>query len=139
VRAIGSGGRFISFHSASLYPGGSPDGKFCVVGDGEGNHWLQALDGTAAHQINGIAPGELIINWHGDSNNLFVAHADGSQVDVYSLNVSTSERKLWTRFSPPDSAAIFGNSTILITPDGSRYAYTIRRVYSNLFLASGIH
>jgi eukaryotic-like serine/threonine-protein kinase len=139
VRTIGSGGRFISFHSAALYPGGSPDGKFCVVGDGEGNHWLQALDGTAVHQINGIAPGELMINWHGDSNNLFVAHSDGSQVDVYSLNVSTGERKLWTRFSPPDSAATFGNSTILITPDGSRYAYTIRRVYSNLFLASGIH
>jgi hypothetical protein len=39
----------------------------------------------------------------------------------------------------PDAAAIFGNSTILITTDGSRFAYTIRRVYSNLFLATGVH
>jgi len=27
VRAIGSGGRFISFHSNALYPGASPDGQ----------------------------------------------------------------------------------------------------------------
>jgi len=46
-------------------------------------------------------------------------------VNVYSLNVSTGERKLWTRFSPSDTAAIFGNDSILITPDGSHYAYII--------------
>jgi hypothetical protein len=126
-------------HSEALYPGASPDGKLCVIGDGDGHYWLQSLDGTTAHEINGIAPGERIINWHGDSNNLFLAHPDGPQVDVYSLNVSTGERKLWTRFSPPDTAAIFGNISILITPDGSRYTYMIRRVYSNLFLATGIH
>ena len=139
VRAIGSGGRFISFHSNALYPGASPDGKFCIVGDGEGHYWLQSLEGSTAHEINGVAPGELIINWHGDSNNLFFAHPEGPKVDVYSLNVSTGERKLWTRFSPSDTAAIFGSDSILITPDGSHYAYIIRRVYSNLFLASGVH
>jgi hypothetical protein len=66
-------------------------------------------------------------------------HSTGADADIYTLNLATGERKPWTRFSPADKAATFGNSTFVITLDGSRYAAMIHRLYSNLFLASGLH
>jgi eukaryotic-like serine/threonine-protein kinase len=139
VRVIGNAGRSVPYYFDSLNPGPSPDGRFCIETDGKGKFWLQPLDGSAAHEITGVGPDEMILNWHNDSNNVFVVHSTGTDVDINTLNLATGERKPWTHFSPADKAATFGTITVVITVDGSRFAVMIHRLYSNLFLASGLH
>jgi eukaryotic-like serine/threonine-protein kinase len=138
VRPIGPAGRSIPHSFNSLDPGASPDGKFCIESDDAGRFWLQPLDGSAAREITGIQDGETIISWHNDAGNVFLAHPDGADIDLYTLNLATGERKLWIRFSPIDKAATFGNSAILITPDGAHFAYIVHRLYSNLFIVTGV-
>ena len=100
---------------------------------------MQPLDGGASgREIPGINAGETIIEWHDDSNNLFISRPTDSEVEIYTLNLTTGQRKLWTRFSPADKTAIAGHSSMVITPDGAHYGYMVQRIYSTLFLADGL-
>ena len=137
VRSVGPKDRYVAAFDTSLFPGPSPDGKFCIQTDGS-RYWLQSLEDNTVREVSGIARGERIINWHADSNNVFLAHPDGINVQVYNLNLTTGERKLWTMFSPPDKTARAGHTLLFITPDGAHFAYESHRIYSTLFIAKGL-
>ena len=137
VRSVGPKDRYVAAFVTSLFPGPSPDGKLCIQTDGS-RYWLQSLEDNTVREVSGIARGERIINWHADSNNVFLAHPDGINVQVYNLNLTTGERKLWTMFSPPDKTARAGHTLLFITPDGAHFAYESHRIYSTLFIAKGL-
>ena len=138
IHSVGSTNRFVPTTVGLMFPGVSLDGKFCIVTDGKDKYWLQPLDGSTPREIHGISPGEVILEWHGDSNNVFVPRSVGPDVEIHTVNLATGERKLWTRFTPADKTAIAGHGLLTITPDGAHYAYTVQRVYSTLFLADGL-
>ena len=138
IRPIGPKDRYVAALISTLFPGPSPDGKFCIQTDGS-RYWQQSLESTSVRELSGIVRGDKVINWHADSNNLFLAHPDGINVQVYNLNLTTGERKLWTIFSPPDKTATTGHTLLFITPDGGHFAYESHRIYSTLFIAKGLH
>ena len=138
VRPVGPKDRYAPSFVITLYPGPSPDGKSCIETDGQGHYWVQSLENSSAHEFSGIAPGEKIINWHGGTDNVFVAHPDGINVQIYDLNLSTGKRQLWTIFSPQDKTALAGHSMVYITPDGAHFGYEAHRVHSTLFIAKGL-
>lgn len=138
VRQVGSEGRYVPTAVTLMAPGPSPDGKYCILTDGEDHYWLQALEGSSAREIHGVEPGERLLEWHDDSNNVFVSRKDGADADIYTLNLTTGQRKLWTHFSPADKTAAVRNNWLIITPDGSHYGYMVQRIYSTLFLADGL-
>jgi hypothetical protein len=59
-------------------------------------------------------------------------------MQIYNLNLTTGQRKLWTIFSPQDKTARAGHSIVFITPDGAHYAYQSQRIYSTVFIAKGL-
>jgi eukaryotic-like serine/threonine-protein kinase len=136
VHIFGPPGRHLPANGFRLFPGPSPDGRLCIETDGT-NQWLQPIDGGQAKEITGIDPTEWIIGWHGDSNNLFLAVPTGAETEVYNLNLATGARTLWFRFSPTEKAGIRSRD-ILFTPDGSRFAYVVLRINSDLFVADGL-
>jgi hypothetical protein len=138
VSMVGPAGRYVPLVAGRLSPGPSPDGKYCILTDSKNHYWLQPLEGGEEREIPGVNPGDQLVEWHDDSNNLFVSRFLGADVEVDNLNLTTGERKLWTRFSPSDKTAIAGNTLVLITPDGEHYAYQVQRIYSILFLADGL-
>jgi len=138
IRPIGPEGRHVNAFVGAMHPGASLDGKYCIQTDGKDHYWLQPLDGSTAREIAGINPGETILEWHDDSNNVFVSRPIGPDVEIDTLNLTTGQRKLWTRYSPADKTALAGVSSVVITPDGAHYGYMVQRVYSTLFLADGL-
>jgi eukaryotic-like serine/threonine-protein kinase len=139
IRPVGPSGRYVHTIADVLFPGPSPDGKFCIQTDGQNHYWLQAIDGDEAREIKGIDSSEQIVAWHSDSNNVFVMHPQGLDTEIYTLNLTTGERKLWVHFSPPDKTAIRGTTFVHVTPDGASFAYTVRKMHSTLFVAAGLH
>ena len=138
IHPVGSTDHFIPTTVGLVFPGVSLDGKFCILTNGKNQYWLQPLDGSAGRDIHGISKGEVILQWHGDSNNVFVSRPVGSEIEIYTVNLTTGERKPWTRFTPADKTAIAGHGSVIITPDGTHYAYMVQRIYSTLFLADGL-
>ncbi len=53
-------------------------------------------------------------------------------------DVVTGVRRLWKEIVPPDPAGVLQVAPILITPDGSSYVYSYRRVLDDLFLVTGL-
>lgn len=137
VKAIGSADRYVPSFAGAMHPGVSSDGQHCILIDGN-HYWLQPLDGSAEREIHGIDAGDTLLEWHDDSNNLFLLKPVGSDVEIYSLNLTSGQRTLWTRFSPADKTAVAGDSSVVITPDGAHYGYMVRRIYSTLYLADGL-
>jgi serine/threonine protein kinase/Tol biopolymer transport system component len=135
---LGQPGQYVATNIGLMVPGPSPDGKDCILIDDANRRWLQPLDGSSQREIKGISPGEMVVQWHNDSSHVFVAHSIGSDTEIYDLNLANGQRKLWTKFVPPDRTAMIGHSWLLITPDGSKYGYMSQRIYSTLFLASGL-
>ena len=138
VRAIGPGERFVSFHLMNLFPGPSPDGKYCIESDGKGGYWLQQIEGGDTRRISGVAMEEKIANWHGGSNNIFVVRNDGPNVQVTDLELASGRRTPWMTFSPPDKTALTPNTFLLITSDGAHFAYEAHKIFSTLFIANRV-
>jgi hypothetical protein len=139
VRTVGSPGSYVQSFAGTMFPGPSPDGKNCIVSDGKGRFWLQPIDGgPSGREIPSLKPTDEIINWHNDSNNLFIVEPKGSDNDIFTLNITTGERKLWAHFSALDRAGLSGHSYIFITPDGSRFAYSTQGILSTLFQVNGL-
>jgi len=116
----------------------SPDGKYIITTDDQSRFWLQPLDGAAESELKGLSEGDRPLQWHNDSQNIFVEHqAPGNTVEIYNLNLTTGERKLWTKFSPDDKTAVLAIRHPIITPDGARAIYVVQRIYSTLFVGKG--
>jgi len=137
VHAFKQTGRHLPASGFRLFPGPSADGRFYIETDGTNHYWLQPMDGGEAKEITGINSGERIIGWHGDSNNLLLADPAGADIEVYNLNLATGARTLWLSFSPAEKAGI-RSKDVLFTPDGSRFAYVVRKINSSLFVADGL-
>lgn len=138
LHAIGPSAAWVVSHNMGMFPGTSPDGKYCIQADSKGQYWLQPISGEAAREISGLAPEERIVNWHGDSNNIFLTHQDGANVQIFNLELSSGRRQLWATFSPQDKTGMTSNTLLLITPDGSHFAYEAHKMYSTLFVANGL-
>jgi hypothetical protein len=57
---------------------------------------------------------------------------------VYRVNMATGERKLWKELMPPDPAGVLTMGPILMTPDGTSYVYSYRRMLDQLVLVEGL-
>jgi eukaryotic-like serine/threonine-protein kinase len=138
VHAIGPDDRFVVAHIMNLFPGPSPDGRYCIESDGKGEYWLQSIEGAGARQISAIAADERIINWHTDSDNIFLARNDGANVQVTNLELGSGRRTAWMTFSPPDKTAMTPSTFLLITTDGTHFAYEAHKIFSTLFIANRV-
>ena len=116
----------------------SPDSKYSIITDGENHYWLQPLDVGEASEIKALSEGDRPLQWHNDSQNIFVQHSTSADAtEIYDVNLATGQRKLWAHFAPPDKTAMLAMRHPMITPDGAHAIYIVQRIYSTLFVGKG--
>lgn len=78
------------------------------------------------------------IQWSPDGRFLYVRHLARSEppARVSRLELATSELRPWREFTPADTAGVDYVTRILLSPDCARHVLTVRRVLSELYLAS---
>jgi hypothetical protein len=67
-----------------------------------------------------------------------VRSGDLPVVRIERVEVSMGARQLVKELRPADPAGVFGITTVVITPDGTSYAYTFSSALGTLYLAEGI-
>ena len=118
----------------------SPDGQYCLTTDGARHYWLHPMNGGEPKPITGLLEGDLPLQWHNGSQSIFFERRAGlDAIDIYDLNLTTGQQKVWTHFSPTDKTAMVTMRHPLITPDGAQSLYAVQRIYSTLFVAKDIH
>jgi Tol biopolymer transport system component len=116
----------------------SPDGRFTTATGSDGRIAIYSVEPSEPRPITGLAPDELAIRWTADGRGLYVWKPSEMPARVSVIDVMTGRRAFWKELVPPDPAGILGLWPIVITPDGKSYAYSYRRVLSDLYLAQGL-
>ena len=99
---------------------------------------LYPIDGGTPSPMPGTETGEIPIQWASDNTALFVYEPTGLPARVMRVTLATGERTLWKELSPSDPAGVYRIAPVLLTPDGTQYAYNGIRALSDLYVAEGV-
>jgi hypothetical protein len=116
----------------------SPDGDKVAILTPEGRLTLYPTSGGEPQVIPSDEP-LAPIRWSRDGS-LFVQHLRSriqSSADVSRVNLQTSALQLWRRLAPSDAIGVNSITGVTIAGDEQSYAYSYRRVLSELYLAEG--
>ncbi|HEV8366623.1 MAG TPA: protein kinase [Pyrinomonadaceae bacterium] len=117
----------------------SPDGQSLVAFDKNGQAAIYSVDrDDKPRPISGLTSTDAIARWSGDGQSLYVYSWDNMSLKVFRLNLATGRKELLKEVTPPDRAGIFYPPTMILTPDGKGYVYSLRRVLMELFLVDGL-
>jgi Tol biopolymer transport system component len=116
----------------------SPDGKTVAATGPDGRLSVYPTEPGEPRPVTGLDPEDIPIRWTADGRSLYVwrPSAPPSRIDL--VEVETGKRTLWKEFRPPDPAGVLQVGPIVISPDGSSYVYSYRRVLDELYLATGL-
>lgn len=113
------------------------NGKY-LAGTAGGKSLVYPVEGGQPETPPGIKEGEVIAGSSQDGKSIFVYSRDEFPYRVYKLNRLTGERDLLLEAAPADRAGATGIGSILVTPDGKNYAYSIDQQLSELQLVQGL-
>jgi eukaryotic-like serine/threonine-protein kinase len=115
----------------------SPDGKYATVVAG-GKLSLYPIQGGSPKVIANLEPAESVVQWSADSRSLFLRKPEGpATLQISRLDIATGRRQLWKELGTPDTVGV-QIGPLVMTRDGSAYAYSFQRDISTLYLAQGM-
>jgi Tol biopolymer transport system component len=131
--------------SAIYWTALSPDGESVAVVDSSGKTWLYPVRGGPPRAVPAtLTEGESIVRFSSDGRSLFTNRWLDEKgqpelpQEIYTLDLSTGEKRLWKKLMPSDPTGIGPINTPLFTPDGKSYVYYYSRSLSELYLAEGL-
>ena len=114
----------------------SPDGKF-VLGVGSGAKTaLYPLEGGEPRPVAGLEDGDFPIQWSEDGRLLYVHKYSGNPNKVWLLDPASGKKQPWLEIKAGEP--LQGFASLLLTRDGKSYVYGARRVFSELYIVSGL-
>lgn len=115
----------------------SPDQKYATAAIA-GRLNLVPLDGGEPKAVANLEPGESVIRWSGNRRFIFLRRQTGAaSLEIEKLDVTTSQKTAWRKLAVPDPVGVQIREVVM-TPDGSAYAYSFQRDISTLYLAQGL-
>jgi len=127
----------VAFEGAAFVTDISPDSRRALAFRTGGTWGLYPLGGGGPVPVPGIGPDDTSLKVS-DDRTLFVAANGQLPVRVYRLDLTTGAKTILKDFEPPDKAGVSYVRNVVLSADGSAYAYQYRRWLSNLFVAKGL-
>jgi hypothetical protein len=109
-----------------------------LVTTGSGAASLYPVDGGPPRLVPGAQPGDRPAGWSADGGALWVFRRGELPVPVDHIDLATGRRTPWRRLQPSDPAGVVFVSAVRVAADGGAYAYSYRRIMSDLVLVTGL-
>jgi Tol biopolymer transport system component len=116
----------------------SPDGAWVAAKPIGGTPMLYPVDGGEARVIPGLEDSETPVQWTEDGKALYVYQSGELPARVSLVNVDDGKRLPWRDLAPSDTAGVSGIDYLAVTPDGTGYVYSYRRLLSDLYVFEGL-
>jgi eukaryotic-like serine/threonine-protein kinase len=116
----------------------SPDGTWAAATGAEQGIRLFPVAGGADRAVPGTKAGDRPEAWSTDGRSLWVFRRGEVPAPVDRLDIATGARERWKELRPPDPSGVYSIDAFRVTPSGSSYFYSYRRVLSELYLVSGL-
>lgn len=119
-------------------PAVSPDGRFVAAVGAEQRAWLFPVDGGGSRAIKGLEIGEVPIRVGQAGEALYAYDSTVMPARIFRLDLATGARTPVRSLMPPDAAGVIRISPVLLAPDLKAYAYSYRRILSDLYVVEGL-
>ncbi len=94
--------------------------------------------GGAPHPIPDLEPGFIPIQWSQDSSSVYVYLRGQVPAKVFKVNLVTGKKTFIQELQPATNTGVANIAPVVVTRDGSRFAYSYYQVSSVLYLISGL-
>jgi serine/threonine protein kinase/Tol biopolymer transport system component len=121
----------------------SPDGRYVVrtndvrTNDAAGISVYPTAGGTP-HLIPNLEPGFTPLQWSDDNSSVYGYLPGQIPTKVYKVNLVTGEKTLLQELQPETTAGVVSIAPVVMSRDGSRFAYSYYQVFSVLYMISGL-
>jgi Tol biopolymer transport system component len=115
-----------------------PEGRLIVVTSDGQPLQLFPVDGGPPLPLAGSEAGDRPVGWAADGRSVWVFRRGEIPARIVRLDRATGRRELWKSLRPADPAGVLSVTKAAVTPDGRSYAYSYRRVLSDLYLVEGL-
>ncbi len=115
------------------------DDQSSILARSEQGYAFYSLQGKQLKQVAALTIDDALVQWGADGNSVFVVNRNNQNpLQVFRVDLTDGKRELWKEITPSDRAGLAGRGFVVMTPDGKTYAYTFRRVLSDLYLVPGL-
>jgi serine/threonine protein kinase/Tol biopolymer transport system component len=116
----------------------STDGRRAVVPGPRGGFVVCSLGPDSATTLSVLESGYFAVRWTPDGRRLYVFSENGRSGSLEILDPVTGRRTPLRVVGSDDPAGLIHFGPMLVTPDGSAYAYNYFRILSDLYVVEGL-
>ena len=118
----------------------SPDGQFIFrkINDEGAGVALYPTAGGSPHTIPDLEPSFVPIQWSRDGSSVYVYLSGQVPAKVFEVNLATGKKTSIQELQPPTTVGVAMIAPVVVTRDGSRFAYSYYQVSSVLYLISSL-
>ncbi len=116
----------------------SPDGKYVLRANDVGVDEIYPIAGGVGRPIPNLEPGFVPVKWSEDDSSVYGSRPGPVPTRVYKVKLATGERTLVEELEPATAAGAVSIAPVVVSSDGSRFAYSYYQVLSELYLISGL-
>jgi Tol biopolymer transport system component len=117
----------------------SPDGQYILrASDAGAPVAVYPIAGGAPHPIPNLEPDFSPVQWSENDSAIYGFRRGQVPTKVYKVNLVTGNKTLIQELQPPTTTGVVYIAPVVVTRDGSRFAYSYYQVSSVLYLISGL-
>jgi WD40 repeat protein len=128
----------------AVTPGGivcgpsSPDSQFVVGVGPNSNIAIYPLRDGEPRRIPGLEAGFLPVQWSNDGSLLYGYHMGELPSRIYKVEIATGKQTMVQELRPGVPAGVVMVAPVVVSRDGTRFAYSYNQTLSVLYLISGL-
>ncbi len=116
----------------------SPDSRF-MVGVGPGSEVaIYAMGGGAPRSIPGLEAGFQPVQWSNDGKSLYGYRVGELPGKIYKIEITTGKQTTVHELHPGVPAGVVNIAPVLVSRDGTKFAYSFNQTLSVLYVISGL-
>jgi eukaryotic-like serine/threonine-protein kinase len=118
----------------------SPDGQYIFRPDNAGTLAIYpTVAGGTPRYVPDLEPRFYPIQWSDDNSSVYGYIRGQIPTKVYKVNLKTGKKTLVQELQPETTAGAVTITSVCVSRDGSRFAYSYYQVLSDLYIISGLH
>ncbi len=116
----------------------SPDLKYVIRADDAGVLAVYPIAEGKPHPIPNLEPGFTPVQWSDDDSIIYGYRPGPLSTKVYKVNLTTGEKTVVQELQPETPTGVVCIRPVVVTRDGSRFAYGCYQTISVLYIISGL-
>jgi hypothetical protein len=116
----------------------SPDSRFMVGKGAPGSIAIYSIDDGAPRVIPRFDPNFNPVQWSSDGSLLYGYRPGEFPSQVYKLEIATGKQTVLKQLKPTVPAGVVMVAPVVVSRDGTRFAYSYNQTLSVLYIVSGL-